>query len=41
MARGCFVASSGNVADEIIAEYIRNQDMEENMKSDDFGISQL
>ena len=40
-ARGYFVASSGNVTDEIIAEYIRNQDIEENMKSDNFGISQL
>lgn len=28
-ARGYFVASSGNVTDEIIAEYIKNQDLEE------------
>ena len=40
-ARGYFVASSGNVTDEIIAEYIRNQDLEENRKSDNFGISPL
>ena len=29
-ARGYFVASSGNVTDEIIMEYIENQDMGEN-----------
>jgi hypothetical protein len=40
-ARGYFAASNGNVTDEVIAEYIRNQDLEENMKSDNFGISQL
>ena len=40
-SRGYFVASSGNVTDEVIAEYIRNQDLEENTKSDNFGISQL
>ena len=40
-ARGYFVASSGNVTDEIIAEYIRNQDNEERMKSDNFQISEL
>lgn len=33
--------SSGNVTDEIIREYIRNQDMEEKMKSDNFDIGQL
>ena len=27
-ARGYFVCSSGNVTDEMIAEYIRNQDAE-------------
>ena len=27
-ARGFFVASSGNVTDEVIVEYIKNQDME-------------
>ncbi len=40
-ARGYFVASSGNVTDEVIAEYIKNQDVAENMKSDNFSISQL
>ena len=40
-ARGYFVASSGNVTDEVIAEYIRNQDNEERMKSDNFQISEL
>lgn len=28
-ARGYFVASSGNITDEIIREYIKNQDMKE------------
>ena len=40
-ARGYFAASSGNVTDEIIAEYIQNQDLEERRKSDDFTISRL
>lgn len=40
-ARGYFAASSGNVTDEIIAEYIRTQDIEENMKNDNFGVSEL
>ena len=40
-ARGYFVASSGNVSDEVIAEYIKNQDVIENMKSDNFKISEL
>lgn len=40
-ARGYFVASSGNITDEIIAEYIKNQDIAENMKNDNFGISEL
>jgi len=40
-ARGYFVASSGNVTDEIIAEYIKNQDLEENMRSDNFEIGNL
>jgi putative transposase len=38
-ARGYFVESSGNVTDEVIAEYIKNQDIEENMKSDNFRIT--
>ena len=40
-ARGYFVASSGNVTDEVIIEYIKNQDISENMKSDNFSISDL
>ena len=40
-ARGYFVASSGNVTDEVIAEYIRTQDLEERKKSDNFEISNL
>ncbi len=40
-ARGYFVASSGNVTDEVIAEYIKNQDMEEHVKSDNFELGQL
>jgi len=39
--RVCFAASSGNVTDEVIAEYIKTQDIEENMKSDNFNISEL
>ena len=35
-ARGYFVASSGNITDEMIKEYIENQDVE---KDDDFRIS--
>ncbi len=38
-ARGYFVASSGNVTDEIITQYIQNQDLEENMKNDNFNVS--
>jgi len=37
-ARGYFVASTGNVTDEIIAEYIQNQDMEERRIDDNFSI---
>ena len=40
-ARGYFAASSGNVTDEVIAEYIKNQDITENMKADNFSISEL
>ncbi len=35
-ARGYFVASSGNITDEMIKDYIENQDIE---KDDDFRIS--
>ena len=37
-ARGYFVASIGNVTDEIIREYIQNQDIQENSNSDNFEI---
>lgn len=37
--RGYFVASSGNVTDEIIKEYIQNQDLQEKTKTDNFEIS--
>jgi putative transposase len=40
-ARGYFVASTGNVTDEIIAEYIQNQDIEERANKDNFSISEL
>ena len=40
-ARGYFVASSGNVTDEVIAEYIQNQDIEERKNRDNFTISNL
>jgi len=36
-----FAASSGNVSDEVIAQYIHNQDIEENMKGDNFEIRKL
>jgi len=39
--RGYFAASSGNVTDEVIAEYIRTQDIAENLKNDNFNISDL
>ena len=40
-ARGYFVASSGNVTDEIIAQYIKDQDFEEKTRTDNFTITQL
>ena len=40
-ARGYFVASSGNVTDEIIAQYIQDQDLEEKAGTDNFTITQL
>ena len=36
-----FVASSGNVTDEIIAQYIKDQDLEEKTRADNFTITQL
>jgi putative transposase len=40
-ARGYFAASSGNVTDEVIAEYIRTQDIAEHQKGDNFTITEL
>ncbi|MCL1913660.1 MAG: IS200/IS605 family transposase, partial [Eubacteriaceae bacterium] len=40
-ARGYFVASSGNVTDDVIAGYIKNQDIVEKLKQDNFGIDEL
>ena len=40
-ARGYFVASSGNVTDEVILQYIQNQDIEENQSTDNFTIDEL
>ena len=37
-ARGYFVASSGNVTDDVIAQYIEMQDKMERAKDDDFSI---
>ena len=37
--RGYFVASSGNVTDEVIMQYIEIQDIEERKNDDDFQIS--
>lgn len=35
-ARGYFVATAGNITDETIKQYIGNEDMEENQRSDNF-----
>ena len=37
-ARGYFVATTGNVTDEIIAQYIERQDLAERTRDDDFQI---
>ena len=37
-ARGYFVASSGNVTDELIAEYIEPQSVKERARDDDFTL---
>jgi len=37
-ARGYFAASSGNVTDEVIAQYIEMQDKMERARDDDFSI---
>lgn len=36
-ARGYFVATSGNITDEMVLEYIKNQD--ENVSNEDFTVS--
>jgi len=38
--RGYFVASSGNITDEIIKEYIKNQDLQERRNLDNFEVGQ-
>ena len=38
-ARGYFAATTGNITDEIIMEYIRNQEIEELKKSDNFNVT--
>jgi putative transposase len=40
-ARGYFVASSGNVTDEIIAEYIESQSEKPSGDSEDFRVGEL
>ncbi len=37
-ARGYFVASSGNVTDDVIMQYIATQDLQERVRDDDFTI---
>jgi putative transposase len=40
-ARGCFVASSGNVTDEVVLEYISHQDgLEPGDGGDNFQVTQ-
>lgn len=40
-ARGYFVASSGNVTDEVVIQYIQHQDVAENQRSDNFTVEDL
>ena len=40
-ARGYFAASSGNVTDDIILQYIQSQDIEESKKNDNFNVGDL
>jgi putative transposase len=40
-ARGYYGASGGNVTDEVILEYIRNQDVEEHQKMDNFTLGEF
>ena len=37
-ARGYFAATSGNITDEIIVQYIQNQEIEESQHSDNFSV---
>ena len=37
-ARGYFAASSGNVTDDVIMQYIATQDLQERARDDDFTI---
>ncbi|MEM9722974.1 MAG: IS200/IS605 family transposase [Bacteroidota bacterium] len=39
-ARGYFAVSTGNITDKVIEEYIANQDKMDDMKDDDFQISE-
>lgn len=39
-ARGYFAVSTGNVTDKVIEDYIANQDKIDDMKDDDFQISE-
>jgi len=38
--RGYFIASNENVTDELIKEYIKNQDLEERSNSNNFEIEE-
>jgi putative transposase len=38
-ARGYFAASTGNITDEIIKQYIETQDLEENRRTDNFTVT--
>ena len=38
--RGYFAATSGNVTDEVIMEYIRTQEIEEQKNSDNFSVAE-
>ena len=40
-ARGYFVASSGNVTDEIVRQYIESQGQEPSIEDDNFNIGEL
>ena len=40
-AGGYFAATSENITNEVIAEYIKNQSLEERQKGDDFEVDIL